>query len=323
MEEGFMSIERRNPRAEATALLLSGFEARVLEPSLPVNTDPVWFADDPTDPSGAGSIVTPVASEGATWSSLEDPAAREYAHRNWLDGLRRLAPLPPAFPATRAALHQLAFFAIAPKRFAANGKLGLRYTSGGFGTPFFGDDEQVRTEDGVLVHQTADGVRTMPVTTMAACASFLGLDYRPDWFAGFHDPLQPVDPDLPLEIDGPSATSLGDWFGFSTHVLELARRTPGAESVARVQLWPEHLDPAFEMGPDGRRASYGASAGDAGHPEPYLYVAAWGGVDRSDPYWNDDTFNGASLAYADLLTADDPYLAATSFFQAGHDRLVA
>ncbi len=318
-----MSIERHDPRAEATALLPSGFEARVLEPSLPVNTDPDWVADDPTDRTGSGSIVTIVAGEGATWSSLDDSAAVEYAARNWLDGRRRLEPLTSEFATTRAALHQLAFFAIAPKRFAVTGKLGLRYTSGGFGTPFFGHDEQVRIERGVLVHQTADHLRSTPITTVAAAASFLGLEYRPDWFAGFHDPLHPVDPDEPLEVDADSATALGDWFGFATHVLELARRTPGATGVSRVQLWPEHLDPAFEMGPDGHRASYGAAPGDAGHPEPYLYVAAWGTIDRTDPYWNDDTFNGASLAYADLLTADDPYQKATSFFQAGHDRLAS
>ena len=318
-----MGTERRNPRAEATLLLPSGFEARVLEPSLPVNTDPDWFADDPTDLAGAGSIVTIVAGEGATWSSLDDSAAVEYAARNWLDGHRRLAPLPSEFETTRAALHQLAFFAIAPKRFAATGKLGLRYTSGGFGTPFFGNDEQVRIERGLLVHQTADHLRSTPVTTVAAAASFLGLEYRAEWFEGFHDPLQPVDPDMPLAVDADSAAALGDWFGFGTHVLELARSTPGAIGVSRVQLWHEHLEPAFEMGPDSHRASYGASAGDAVHPEPYLYVAAWGTIDRTDPYWNDDTFNGASLAYADLLTADDPYQAAVSFFRAGYERLVA
>ena len=30
------------------------------------------------------------------------------------------------------------------RRFAATRRMGLRYTRGGFGTPFFGADEQVR-----------------------------------------------------------------------------------------------------------------------------------------------------------------------------------
>lgn len=317
-----MSIERRDPRVEATSLLPPGFEARVLEPSLPVNTDPAWFADDPTDPAGTPPIITPIPGEGTPWSSLEDAGALEYAHRNWLDGLRHLVPLPSAFATTRASLHQVAFFALAAKRFAATGKLGLRYTAGGFGTPFFVDDEQVSVQDGVLVHQTAAGIRSTAITTVAAATSFLHLEYRQVWFEGFHDPLPAIDPDQPLEVDVEAATALGDWFGFSTHVLEQARRTSGAADVSRVQLWPEHLDPAFEMGLEGNRASYGASAGDAGHSEPYLYVSAWGTIDRSDPFWNDDTFNGASLSYADLLTADDPYQAAAWFFRAGYDRLV-
>lgn len=69
-------------------------------------------------------------------------------------------------------------------------------------------------------------------------------------------------------------------------------------------------------------ARYGASPGDDAHPEPYLYVAAWGEIDRSDPYWNDTAFNGASLAYRRLLAADDQYATALAFLRRGHTRLV-
>ena len=90
-----------------------------------------------------------------------------------------------------------------------------------------------------------------------------------------------------------------------------------------MQLWPEHFDTAVEMGSYdlGRRASYGASPGDAAHPEPYLYVAAWGEIDRSDGYWNDENFNGASLSYQDLLAAGDQRETAMAFFRQGFDRL--
>jgi hypothetical protein len=50
-------------------------------------------------------------------------------------------------------------------------------------------------------------------------------------------------------------------------------------------------------------------------------VAAWGTIDRSDHYWNDPTFNGASLSYRDLLDAEDPYSTAITFYQDAHRRL--
>lgn len=143
------------------------------------------------------------------------------------------------------------------------------------------------------------------------------------WFRDFHDPLEPIGPDTPLAVEPEAADSVAEWFGFATHVLELARRTPGASEVTRVQLWPEHFDPAFEMGSsdDDSRASFGASAGDSAHAEPYLYVAAWGSIDRSDPFWNDPTFEGASLGHRTLLEADDPYATALAFLYEGYRKL--
>ncbi|MBW3667500.1 MAG: hypothetical protein KY394_07900, partial [Actinobacteria bacterium] len=87
-----------------------------------------------------------------------------------------------------------------------------------------------------------------------------------------------------------------------------------------VQLWPEHFDAATEMGDQeaGERASYGASPGDEDHPEPYIYVSAWGEIDRSDPYWNDEAFNGASLSYGELAEADDPVEKGLEFLLAGY-----
>lgn len=317
-------MRAHDPRTDASALLPPGLEARVLEPSPPSNRDTEWFADDPTDPTGAsGEVVTPIPGEGFRWADVDGSAAQAYAAGHWLDGRRRLSPLPPTFATTRDAIHQLAFFVLAPARYAATGKLGLRYTHGGLGTPFFGANQQLRVEAGTLVRQEGDQVEWLLPRSIGEAADFVGIEYRPTWFEGFHDPLVPLPPDAPLAIDPAAATALADWFGFATHVLERGRRTEGATDVSRVQLWPEHLDPAFEMGDQssGRRASYGASAGDGGHPEPYLYVSAWGSIDRSDPYWNDETFNGASLPYGALLTAEDPYDAAIQFLTAGHRRL--
>ncbi|MDR9450730.1 MAG: hypothetical protein RI637_05865 [Acidimicrobiia bacterium] len=316
----------RNARAEANALLPPGHEARVLEPSPPANPDPDWYADDPTDPEGAtGTIVTPIPGEGITWTELAASRSEltEFAAQRWLGSYRRLEELPAQFREGRDALHQLAYFAVAPKRYEQTGKLALRYTHGGFGTPFFGADEQVRVHHNSLIRQHGDIARWIPITTLRAATDFLGIRYQDIWFDGFRDPLGPVGADVPLSVDPAVTTAVGDWFGFGTSVLEQARRLPGAEEVSRVQLWPEHFDTAVEMGSHdlGRRAGYGASPGDEAHPEPYLYVAAWGEIDRSDGYWNDENFNGASLSYRSLLAAGDQRETALAFFRQGFDRL--
>jgi len=94
-----------------------------------------------------------------------------------------------------------------------------------------------------------------------------------------------------------------------------------------VQLWPEHFDIAVELGDAaaGARANFGASPGDAVHPEPYLYVAPWerARIPRAasgpDPYWNEDF--GASLPYSALRGPAGPCDIALAFFRTGRDRL--
>lgn len=322
----------RNALQEVRRLLPDGHEARVLEPSPPANLDPQWYADDPTGPiSTGGTVVTAIPEEGVTWASMaaENADIARFAADHWLDGRRPLEPLPAGFDSGRRALHEVAFFAIAPARFAATGKLGLRYTHRGFGTPFFHDghgiDTQIRVQGDEIVVQSGGSAVAHPITTLIDATATLGIPYQDVWFDDFHDPLPPADPHVPLAVDVTVTEAIGGWFGFATHVLERSRRTPGAVDVSRVQLWPEHFDLAFEMGDSAgdARASYGASPGDTTHPEPYLYVAAWAPIDRSDPYWNDTTFNGASLGYRRLLDADDPYATALAFYRSGYERLNA
>ncbi|MCA1736939.1 MAG: hypothetical protein LC739_12820 [Actinobacteria bacterium] len=311
-------MEPRNPRAEATSLLPSGCEARVLEPSPPANTDPAWYADDPTDPSDAtGHLVTPIPGEGTSWTQMatEHPELTDFAASHWLGCYRRLQPLPEGYDSTRRALHQLAFFAVAPKRHAATGKIGLRYTHGGFGTPFFAEGEQVRVEGGMLIRQAGESVSQARVITLSEACVFVEIPYRETWFEGFRDPLEPVGADTELLITQEAADAHGDWFGFGASVLEQVRRTEGAPEVGRLQLWPEHFDLGFEMGSGSHRATYGASPGDDRHPEPYLYVSPWEAGDKSNPFWNDRAFNGASLSYRILLESDDQHIAARDFYE--------
>ena len=315
--------EFRDARAEATSFLPPGYEGRVLEPSPPANTDPTWFADDPTGPATSnGKVVTPIPGEGTSWEEMAaaDPGLAGYVSSRWLGFYRRLEEVGAAYDSTRRSLHQLAFYALAPARHAVNGKIGLRFTHGGFGSPFFGADEQVRFENGYLVRQT-EAVESRPVTTLADAVELFHIPYRQVWFEGFGDYLPPVGVNDQLGIDEASAGAVAEWFGFGASVLEQVRRTPAAVDVSRVQLWPEHFDLAIEMGAADSIASYGASPGDDHHPEPYLYVSAHGSIDHADRFWNDSAFNGASLSYGELLAAQDQRAVALAFFDRGYRTL--
>jgi hypothetical protein len=260
-------VVARDARAEAAARVGHQWDVRVLEPSPPAVTEPPYAADDPT----AGGEVVPVDRVGSrSWAdvSAHDPDLRAWCEDRWL--VRHpLQPVPDTFAATRKALHAVAEHTLAPARQAATGKIGLRFTYHGFGTPFFGDDRQLRVEDGVLV----DG-----------------------------------DARLPLDIDPVAARALGDWFGLCASLLEQLRAdadADGAGAGSRVQLWPEHFDMAVVLGTEGHRANYGGSPGDDDHAQPYLYVGPWERHGASDdPFWNEPF--GASLSSSAIREGADP-----------------
>ncbi len=297
----------RNARLEARERIGGAHDVRVLEPSPPGVDEPPFFADDPV----AGGEVAPVArADSRTWADVcdesGDPALRAWCEDRWL--VRRpLRPLTPDFGVTRLALHALAERIVAPARHAVNGKIGLRYTYRGFGTPFFGD-RQVRVEDGDLVAtdnrltvNRLDDRRLRPATLRQA-AEFVGVPVGVE--TGVYTPMTPDDPDAPLTIDPVAARAVGDWFGFCASLLEQLRAEADADadSPARVQLWPEHFDLAVDLGPDGGRANFGGSPGDDGHPEPYLYIGPW--EPREGAFWNEPF--GASLPYSAILGGADP-----------------
>lgn len=231
-----------------------------------------------------------------------------------------LGPLPPSFIQTRNALHQIAFFAIAPARYKEAGRMGLKATPGGFGTPEF-DGRVARVEGEFLVHEEQGNMATQQITTVRSAAEFFGHEYEVEWFEDFRDPLEPVDPDDPLEVDREAGVALGIWFEFGFDLLnQLRQHGDDSDDVTEVQLWPEHFDPATELGDqdEGQRASFGASPGDAANPDPYIYVAAWSDIDRSNDYWNNDSFNGASLGYEELASADDPVDRGLEFLLEGY-----
>ncbi len=337
----------RNARQEAEAAVGGG--ARVLEPSPPAVTAPPFFADDPVDPDdpddpGGGSGPAAVAPAGgaATWGEwlAAHPDRAGWAAERWLAGPRRLPPMPEAevLAATRIALHRLAAYVIAPARHAATGRFGLRWTLGGFGTPFFahpdGADRQIRVAGTTLVDQRggADGqARTAPLTTLADAAAFLGAPITPD-VAAEHDTPPVGDGHEPLAVDPAAAGFLGAWFGLGVAALEALRADAATVDPTRPQLWPGHFDPAIEAGDGDHRASYGASPGDPGTGGPYLYVSVWYpdrlALDRSAPadgsgQWNAPSFTGRILPLDRFPPDADPVGVAVAFFTATRDLLDA
>jgi len=275
----------RNPRAEAVARLGGRYEARVLEPSPPAVNAPPWFADDPVargDVPPDRQVVAPVATGDLRWEELarDDPELAAWCEDRWLGPHRRLGPVPPGLEATRLALHELAEHTISPERQRANGKIGLRHTFRGFGTPFFGQDEQVRVEGTDLVTVRGDEEERRPV-----------------------------------DVDPAAAALLADWYGYLARLLEELRATDDSgEEPSRVQLWPEHFDMAVDVGAGSGRATIGGSPGDEHHPEPYLYVLPLAPAgELAGELWQATGFPGAELAYETLLRAADQGAAGLEF----------
>jgi hypothetical protein len=194
-----------------------------------------------------------------------------------------------AVVATRERLHGLAEDVLAPARVAATGhEIALEPRPGGFGTPPFPGGGEVRVEGVELVRVGADGAEARE----------------------------------PVDADPGAAALLAAWFAFAGELLATLRAeaAPG-DDASGVILWPEHFDVAVELGPEGRRATYGGSPGDEQHPLPYLYVAPWadppGGWDAGG--WDAEGFRGAELGYAALAEAGDPRAVGLAFLRGRRD----
>lgn len=321
----------RDPRREAAEIVGHEFVTHVLEPSPPAVNDGEWYADDPLAPRGVPSLLPDgieragSTSWGAWLRSDEHAEHAEWVAQRWLGGARSLDPPPSGIVETRRSLHRLAAYVIAPVRHAANGKFGLRWTLGGFGTPFFGDNRQIRVDGTTLIDQRAGQVRAEPITSLRAAAEFLDTTVDPDT-AAEHDSPDVGDVDADLAIAPDAAAFLGNWYGMSFAALERLRASSGSLEPSRPQLWPGHFDPAIELGDEDHRASYGASPGDDAIPLPYLYVSIWYperiGIDAEDPAWNASAFTGAVLELADFGTGD-PVDVAAAFFAGARDRITA
>jgi len=280
---------------------------------------PPFFADDPVHTVAAPGrqVVAPVGlgGEAKTWDDLvgNEPELAAWCADRWLGACRRLEPPADgrALVRTRNAWHVLAEQVLAPARHRVNGKIGLRYTRGGFGTPYFGRDEQVRVTDDGLVVVRGGELTIHPISSAGGVAEELG--FEPGAPSDVYTPTTTLDAEAPLEIDPASARMLGDWFGFGESVLEALRAAvPASDEPARVQLWPEHFDLSVDLGAEanGRRGTYGASPGDAAHDEPYLYVTPWS--EPKGEFWNEGSY--ASFPFTELVAAPDQRERASEFF---------
>jgi hypothetical protein len=238
-----------------------------------------------------------------------------------------LAPITDldAFHETRDTWHTLAEHVLAPARYRATGKIGLRAAPRGFGTPVYrngqGAEEQLRVEAATVVVVRDGDLRPVPITTVAEVALAVGI--QPGAPAEVYAPNTTLDPDAELVVDAPAAERLGAWYELADRVLEQLRAEAAPDDMpSLVQLWPEHFDLAADLGAESRggRGTFGASPGDETHAEPYLYVTHWAEV-PDDPFWSDVAFGGASLAYAELVAGADPEAVALEFFRRGRDAL--
>jgi hypothetical protein len=226
--------------------------------------------------------------------------------------------------ATRRTLHRIAAHVLGRRRHQVSGRFGLRATPGGFATPAFGEEpEAIRVADGVLIRDTGGGTASLPIagSTMRHLISFAGADADREFSVGAETPSL-GDLDEPLQLDAAAAGVLADWFSLGTRALDrVLAGLPEAADPATVQLWPEHFDIGTNVvARFGQRVNLGASPGDDGLAEPYLYVGPQGPDRPGDPdFWNAPF--GAVRARRSVVASPDPLRAAAAFFRAGFDRL--
>jgi hypothetical protein len=230
------------------------------------------------------------------------------------------APLPiadlDAFVSTRDALHRVAEHVLAKARYLDDAEIRLTAFAGGFATPLLAGDTRVRVDGADLVLDTGERSARIGLTTISDAAAF--IDIEPGFPSEVYQAATPVRPEQPLNLDRDAAQALAAWYGFTAEVLTRFAAEITDASPSQLILWPEHFDQAFytEDADETRRANYGASPGDEGHPEPYLYVGPWG-MPAADAYWNAVTFTGAVLALTELVGEEDPDGTALQFLRRG------
>jgi hypothetical protein len=209
---------------------------------------------------------------------------------------------------TRSSLHQLAEHVLAAARHRADGRIGLRVVPGGIATPPFGTDcRTIAVIGNEFIVSDSGGTRGQDVSTLRNAAEAVGIE--PGGPAGVYQLSTNADPDAPLTVSHAAAAQLSAWFNLADKALHgFVAAHPDADPSA-ITLWPEHFDLGMSMGP----CNYGASLGDDGRPEPYLYVGPHRAEERpaTDPFWNEPY--GAAVSWRQIADIDS----AQAFFESG------
>jgi len=237
--------------------------------------------------------------------------------------MNQLPPVPETLIDTRLALHRLAAYVIAPERHRVTERFGLSATEGGFGTPPF-DGRRIRVQGLDLIDENDDESRSTTISSLSSAAEFLNGAVDEET-AAEHDTPKAGDLDADLNIDAGASQWLGQWFGMAFEALARVRADEASIDASEPQLWPGHFDPAIEAGDENHRASYGASPGDDGITEPYLYLSIWWpdrlNLDADDTLWNAPSFTGAVLRASEFPADKDPVEVATDFWRNARDHL--
>ena len=227
---------------------------------------------------------------------------------------------------TRVAWQTIAEHIIAAARHRATGRIGLRPTPGGFGSPWFpaagedgGDERRIRV-DGLelVVEERADDgphfERREPITNLRAAGALVGME--PGAPSAVYTPSTELDLDAELVIDPTAATHLARFFVSVEHALDALRADiDGGHATPdhAITLWPEHFDLSTSIG----GVNYGGSPADADHAEPYLYVGPASPPPVDGGFWN-EPFGASQPDAAEVTTAD-----ALAFFREGRRRVTA
>lgn len=231
-------------------------------------------------------------------------------------------PGTPDPSATRSELQRLATHVLARARAAHGGRFGLRATPSGIGTPVFGPDDTVlRITGTVLVreHQGPDGATAavLPLAgrSLADAAAFAGVGLAEPFVPGADAPGV-GDAAAALHLQPAAAAVLLAWFADGARALDTV--LPELTLPTAPQLWPEHFDLGLAASTGAGGVNLGISPGDAGVPEPYVYVAPWAEGRPGGPgFWN--AAFGAVATVGDL--AGDPVAGAVDFLRRGLARL--
>jgi hypothetical protein len=143
----------------------------------------------------------------------------------------------------------------------------------------------------------------MPITgsTLRDLARFAGTDIDALFSCGDDTPAV-GNPDAPLFVDAEELRRISDWYAMGWTALDaVVMALPPEASPATIQLWPEHLDAATNVGvgKGEERVNLGFSPGDSFETGAYAYVGPWSSARGGDAdYWNAPF--GAVLRAAEL-----------------------